>query len=77
LASLGYLEGVCASVLPAADLEAADVRPSRIVLDAAVAASGDVWRFESPVWESALAEDSLVFFPVVFLFLLIGQSPDS
>lgn len=46
--------GVCASVLPAADLELLLVRPSRRVLEAALAAVFDVWRFGVPVCESAL-----------------------
>lgn len=46
--------GVCASALPAADLDLLLVRPSRMVEDAALAADFDVWRFGVPVWDSAL-----------------------
>lgn len=64
-----FFLGVCASVLPAADLEALLVRPSRSVLDAAEAALGDVCLLGVPVCERALPADDLEDFPV---FLLVN-----
>lgn len=44
----------CESALPAADLDAAPVRPSRITLEAALAAFGDVVFLGALVCERAL-----------------------
>lgn len=59
--------GVCVSVLPAADLEAFEVLPSRSVFEAADAAFRPVCRFAVPVWDSALADEVLVLPPVLLL----------
>jgi hypothetical protein len=51
-------------VLPAADFESLDVRPSRSVFDAAFAAGDDV-TFEGALrWESALPPEDLEALPV-------------
>lgn len=44
----------CVNALPAADLESLEVRPSRSVFEAAVAATGDVVFAGALRWESAL-----------------------
>jgi hypothetical protein len=54
----------CAKALPAADFERFDVRPSRSVLDAAVAAAGDVVFSGALRWESALPAADFEAFPV-------------
>lgn len=59
--------GVCASVLPAADFDAFDVRPSLSVDDAALAALVPVCLFGVPVWDNALADDVFDFDPVPLL----------
>lgn len=55
------------SVLPAADFDAFDVRPSRSVFEAADADFLLVCRLGVPVWESALADEVLVLLPVLLL----------
>ncbi len=55
------------SVLPAADFDAFDVRPSRNVSEAADADFSLDCRFGVPVWESALADEVLVLLPVLVL----------
>jgi len=54
-----FLRGVWAKVLPAADLDALLVLPSRSTLEAALAAFLDVCLLGVTVWDKALAE--LVF----------------
>lgn len=63
------LEGVCDRVLPAADFDAFEVRPSRSVFDAALAALLPVWRLGVPVCDRALPEE--VFVVLLVLLLLI------
>ncbi len=63
-----FLEVVfCVSALPAEDLESFDVRPSRSVLDAAVAADEDVAFSGALRCDKALPADDLDAFPVAGL----------
>lgn len=60
-----FEEGRWERVLPAADFEAFDVRPSRSTLLAADAAGADVTRVGLPVWANALPLEVFVFVPVL------------
>lgn len=59
-----FEEFFCASALPAADFDAVDVRPSRSVLDAAVAAADEVELAGALRWDRALPAADLEALPV-------------
>jgi hypothetical protein len=59
-----FFDGVCASVLAAADFDSLLVRPSVNVFDAAVAAGGFVCFLVVPVCDSALAAADFDVLPV-------------